>query len=567
MSHSRWQMPSRLPAESPSFPGRIEAGMDLPPLLAQLLYNRGITDPALIDSFLAADERLLNDPFLLPDMDKAIARVYRALLSGETIAIYGDFDADGITATALLTQGLSSLGGRAVPYIPHRIEEGYGLNHTALENLYKQGVSLVITVDCGISGAPEVERARRMGLDIVITDHHTVPRQMPPAIATVDPKRADSSYPFPELAGVGVAFKLLQALLSSVGKEKDLAQFLDLVALGTVADMVPLLGENRYLVKRGLEVLHNTSRLGLREMARRAGVPLSSIDTEAISWVLGPRLNAAGRLDHAIISYDLLSTDSSEEAQRLASLLEGKNAERQRLTEAVFDKAREKLIATGTDPPLLMVGGEDFPSGVVGVVAGRLVEEFYRPVVVFERGKEWSKGSGRSIPEFDIIAALTDCSDLLSRFGGHPMAAGFTIATEDLERLQGCLLAIAANRLVSLDLRPMIPIDAEIPLSSLQGKTFGMMQQLAPFGCANHYPTFISRDVIVVDCRSVGSRGEHLRLKLRDGDVTWDSIAFRMGNLIDEVAPRLDIVYNLEVDQWRGGEMLQLNILDFASST
>lgn len=560
MSHSRWKLPPRPPAEQLS-------RTDLPPLLAQLLYNRGITDPAQIDPFLAADERLLNDPFLLPDMEKAIARVYRALLSGETIAIYGDFDADGITATVLLAQGLSSLGGRATPYIPRRIEEGYGLNHAALQNLYEKGVSLVITVDCGISAAPEVERAQRMGLDIVITDHHSIPPKMPPAIAVVDPKRADSRYPFPKLAGVGVAFKLLQALFHSLGQDRNTEAFLDLVALGTVADMEPLLSENRYLVKRGLEVLHNTNRLGLREMARCAGIPLSTIDPETISWVLGPRLNAAGRLDHAIIGYDLLLTESSEEAQRLASLLEMKNAERQRLTEAVLAKAREKLIAMGTDSPLLMVGAEDFPSGVVGVVASRLAEEFYRPAVVFELGQEWSRASARSIPEFDIIAALTDCSDLLSRFGGHPMAAGFTIATENLGRLQQRLLEIAANRLTALDLRPLIAIDAEIPLSSVKGRTFTMMQQLAPFGCANPYPTFTSRDVRVVDYRSVGANGEHLRLKLRDGDVTWHAIGFKLGNLIDEVAPHLDIVYNLEVDKWRGEEMLQLNVLDFASAT
>ncbi len=560
MSYSRWQMPPRIPEAQLSRIG-------LPPLMAQLLHNRGVTDPAHIESFLAADERLLNNPFQLPDMDKAIARIYRALLSGEAIAVFGDFDVDGITATTLLVEGLSSLGGKVVPYIPHRIEEGYGLNDAALARLSQQGVSLVVTVDCGISAAPEVVRAQRMGLDIVITDHHTVPPQMPLAIAVVNAKRADSRYPFSELAGVGVAFKLLQALFRSLGRDSDMVDFLDLVALGTVADMVSLLGENRYLVKRGIAVLHTTGRLGLKELARCAGVPPSVIDPEIISWVLAPRLNAAGRLDHAGIGYNLLSTSSSAEAQRLAGLLERKNVERQRLTEAVLAKAREQLVAIGTDFPLLMVGGEDFHSGVVGVVAGRLAEEFYRPVVVFEQGKQWSQGSTRSIPEFNIIAALTDCSDLLSRFGGHPMAAGFTVATENLGQLQERLVEIASNQLSSLDLRPLIPIDAEVSLSSLRGNTFKMMQQLAPFGCANPYPAFIARNVMVEEYRSVGSSGEHLKLKLSDGGVTWDGIGFRMGHLIDEVTPRLDIVFNLEVDRWRGGEALQLNILDFARAT
>lgn len=560
MNHSRWQMPPCLPAEQ-------LAGTGLSPLMAQLLYNRGITDPAQIDSFLAADENLLNDPFLLPDIEKAVDRISDALLSGERIAIYGDFDADGITATAVLTEGISSLGGQVIPYIPHRVEEGYGLNLTALERLRKEGVSLVVTVDCGISNAPEVATAQSMGLDIVVTDHHTVPSQMPQAIAVVDPKRADSRYPFPKLAGVGVAFKLLQALFTSSGKGGNMETFLDLVALGTVADMEPLLGENRYLVKCGLEVLQNTKRLGLREMAKCAGVPLSAVDPQVISWVLGPRLNAAGRLEHAIVGYEILLTDSIEEAQRLASVLEMKNKERQRLTEVVLAKAREKLIAKGTDSPILMVSDEDFPSGVVGVIAGRLAEEFYRPVIVLEQGKEWSKGSARSIPEFDIIAALTDCSNLLSRFGGHPMAAGCTVATENLEQLHECLLGIAANQLSSLDLRPMIAIDAEIPLSSLDGKTFKMMQKLAPFGYANPYPAFISRGITVVKHRNVGTDGKHLKLKLRDGDATWDGIAFRLGNLSDEITPQLDIVYNLEVDQWAGGNTLQLKILDFTPAT
>ncbi len=549
-------MPPCLPAEQ-----LAETG--LPPLMAQLLYNRGITDPTQIDSFLAADENLLNDPFLLPDMEKAVARISDALLSGERIAIYGDFDADGMTATAVLTEGLSSLGGQVIPYIPHRVEEGYGLNHAALERLRKEGVSLVVTVDCGISNAPEVATAQSMGLDIVVTDHHTVPLQIPQAIAVVDPKRADSRYPFPKLAGVGVAFKLLQALFTSWGKDGNMDTFLDLVALGTVADMEPLLGENRYLVKQGLDVLQNTNRLGLRELAKCAGVPLSAVDPHIISWVLGPRLNATGRLDHAIVGYEILLTDSIEEAQRLASVLERNNEKRQRLTEVVLAKAREKLIAKGTDSPILMVSDKDFPSGVVGVIAGRLAEEFYRPVIVLEQGKEWSKGSARSIPEFDIIAALTDCSNLLSRFGGHPMAAGCTVATENLEQLHQCMLGIAANQLSSLDLRPMIAIDAEIPLSSLDGKTFQTMQKLAPFGYANPHPTFISRGIQVVKHRNVGNDGKHLKLKLREGDATWDGIAFRLGNLADEITPQLDIVYNLEVDQWAGGNTLQLKILDF----
>jgi single-stranded-DNA-specific exonuclease len=559
MSHSRWQMPPLLPEAQVS----TISGKYIPTLVAQLLCNRGITDPAQIEGFLAADERLLNDPFLLPDMDRAVARIYRALLSGEAIAIYGDFDADGITATTLLVEGLSSMGGRVVPYIPHRTEEGYGINDAALARLSQQGVSLVITVDCGITAVDEVEQAQKLGLDVVVTDHHTVPPQLPPAIAVVDPKRDDSRYPFAELAGVGVAYKLLQALFQTLGKDSDMTDFLELVALGTVADVVSLLGENRYLVKRGIAALHTTERPGLTELARCAGVPLSGIESETISWVLAPRLNAAGRLDHAGIGYNLLTTRSLEEAQRLASLLERKNAERQRLTQATLVRAREQLSTTGTDLPLLMVGGEDFHNGVVGVVAGRLVDEFNRPAVVFERGEEWSRGSARSIPNFNIIAALSDCGDLLSRFGGHPMAAGFTVSTENLDQLRVRLLEIASNQIASFTLGSVITIDAEVSLSSLSGDIFKMMQQLAPFGCDNPYPVFIARSVKVEDYRNVGKEREHLRIKLREDGVTWSGISFKMGQRIDEVTPRLDIVFKVEVDLWGGGNTLQLNILDF----
>jgi single-stranded-DNA-specific exonuclease len=425
----------------------------------------------------------------------------------------------------------------------------------------------VVTVDCGITAIEEVEVAKQLGLDIVITDHHTVPEQIPSAIAVVDAKRADSRYPFPELAGVGVAYKLLQALYRSIGKEGDIEAYLDLVALGTVADMVSLLGENRYLVKKGLEVLHNTKRPGLEEIARCAGVPISSVDSETISWVLAPRINAAGRLDHAGVGYHLLTTSSSDEARRLADLLERKNTERKSLTEEMLLRAREQINATDTDSPLLMVGGENFHSGVVGIVAGRLVDEFCRPVIVFERGREWSRGSARSIPNFDLVAAMSDCSDLLSRFGGHPMAAGFTIATENLDLFKARLVEIASRQISSFEIRHLISIDADVPVSLLGGDTYKMIQQLAPFGNGNPYPVFIARDIRVGEYRLVGGRGEHLKLRLIDDGTAWNGIGFKMGRLIAEVAPRMDIVFNLEVNLWGGGETLQLKILDFAPAT
>ncbi len=538
----------------------------LHPLVAQLLHNRGISEPSQAELFLSADRRLEADPFLLPDMHLAVSRIYQALLSGEEIAIYGDFDADGITATALLVQGLSALGGRVIPYIPHRHREGYGLQVATLEKLHKQGISLVITADTGITALTEVEKARKMGLDIIITDHHLPLASLPPAMAVVNPKRSDSACQSAELAGVGVAFKLLQALFKGSGREELLNRLLDLVALGTVTDMIPLVGDNRYWVKRGLEFLNNTERPGLQEMMRRASLKPGNLDTESISWILGPRLNAAGRLDDATTSYQLLLTQDPQEASRLASELEEKNAKRQRLTSESLERARGKIVAAGVDLPLLMAGDEDYPPGVMGLVAGKLSEEFYRPVILFKIGPEICRGSGRSIPEFDLMAALKDCREILSNFGGHTKAAGFTVPTTNLPQLQKRFLDIAKAKLAGLDLRPHIDIDAEVPLSVFVGDTFKQIQQLAPFGSGNPSPTFVSRCVEIADQRQIGNQGEHLKLKLRQESITWDAIAFKFGNLAQEMTTCLDIAYNLDIDRWNSEERLRLKLLDFAPS-
>ncbi len=556
MNHSRWNL-------LPPVPDRyLVTTSGFSPLIAQLLYNRGLTDLSQLESFIAADRRLSGDPFLLPDMHRAVARIYQALLSGENIAIYGDFDADGITATALLVQGLTALGGKTIPYIPHRLTEGYGLKTAALENLCRQGISLVISVDCGITALPEVKKAKRMGLDIVITDHHTPLPEIPPAIAVVDPKLPNSNYTFSELSGVGVAFKLLQALFQGIGKEKQLDELIDLVALGTVADIMPLLGENRYLVKEGLKLINTAPRLGVREMMAQAGLDIGSVDTQSISWVIAPRLNAAGRLAHALTSYKLLMTDSPQEARQLAIWLDGKNTERQKLTAKVLANAREQIIAQGISP-LLIAGDKDYPAGIAGPVASRLAEEFYRPAIVIKIGEQVSSGSCRSIPEFNIIAALKQCSRLFSHFGGHSRAAGFTLPTKNLPRLKQYLSQLATTQLAGVDLRPRLDIDAEVTLLDLSGDTFQAIQQLAPFGQGNPAPTFLSRRVEVVDSRTMGSNGEHLRMKLKQGGTIWDGVGFGMGNYLAEVSSPLDIVYNLEIDRWRGEERLRLNILDF----
>ncbi len=557
MNHYRWNLLPSAPDK------RLVNSSGLSPLVAQLLYNRGLTEPSLLEPFITGDKRLSGNPWLLPDMHLAVARLYRALLSGENIAVYGDFDADGITGTALLVQGLSSLGVKVTPYIPHRLTEGYGLKVAALENLHRQGISLVITVDCGITALAEVKKAKRLGLDIIITDHHTPLPEIPPAIAIINAKRADSNYPFSELTGAGVAIKLLQALFQGIGKERQLDELLDLVAVGTIADMAPLSGENRYLVKEGLKLINTTPRLGIREIISQAGLSLGSLDAESISWIIAPRLNAAGRLAHAITSYKLLMTDSIQEARGLAIWLEQKNAERQRLTTNVLAKAREQILAQGISP-LLIASDSDYPVGIVGLVASRLAEEFYRPAIVIRTGEKISSGSCRSIPEFNIILALNQCSRLLSQFGGHSQAAGFTLPTSNLARLKQHLSQLAAEQLAGVELRPQLDIDAEVTLPELSGDTFHTIQQLAPFGRGNPAPTFLSRKTEVIDCHTMGDNGEHLRLKLKQGGIVWDGVAFRLGDHLAEVSPRLDIVFNLEVDRWGGAERLRLNILDFA---
>ena len=556
MSHSRWNLLPSIPDDY------LINTSGFPPLIAQLLYNRDLTELSQLESFITADARLSGDPFLLPGMHQAVARIYQALLSGESIAIYGDFDTDGVTATALLVQGLSILNCKATPYIPHRLTEGYGLKTTALQNLYRQGISLVITVDCGITALREVKRAKRMGLDIIITDHHTPPDIVPPADAVINPKLPGSNYPCSELAGVGVALKLLQALFQGIGKEEQLNKLMDLVALGTVADMMPLLVENRYLVKQGLKLISASPRLGIREIITQSGLNLASLDSESISWTIAPRLNAAGRLDHAMSSYQLLMTDSPQEAHELAMWLEQKNTERQKLTTSTLAKAREQVLAQGI-APLLMVGDRDFPAGINGLVASRLSEEFYRPAIVIRTGDRVSSGSCRSIPEFNIILALTQCSNLFWRFGGHSQAAGFSLPTRNLPRLQQALVQLATTQLDGVDLRPRLDIDAEVVLSDLGGDTLPSIQKLAPFGRGNPLPTFLSHKVEIVDCRIMGNSADHLKLKLRKDGTVWDGVGFRLGNYLAEVSSTLDIVYNLEIDRWGGGEKLRLNILDF----
>ncbi len=532
------------------------------PLVAQLLYNRGV-EPEEIDAFLSADRRLEGNPFLLPDISQAISRIYKAVLEREKIAVYGDFDVDGVTATVIIIEGLSRLGAEVVPYIPDRINEGHGVKLSALETLRAHGVSLVITVDCGVTDIEEAKRARGMGMDMIITDHHVPLKNLPRAVAIIDPKRKDSTYPYPELAGAGVAFKLLQALFHKDSRENWISRLMDLVVLATVTDLVPLVGENRYLVREGLRELNKSSHVGIQEMVKLAGLKLGELGAEDISWVLGPRLNAAGRMNNASSSYQLLTTQSSEESRLLALELEERNAERQKLTSEVLNQAREKL-APKLDLPMLIDADENYSIRVIGLVAGRLADEFYKPAVIINMGSELCQGSCRSIPEFNVAAALEECHDLLVAFGGHPLAAGFTVTRQNLAQLQERITALATEQLAHLELCPEIVIDADVPLSILTGDTFNITQKLSPFGRGNPQPTFLTRGVEVVECRNFGKKGGWLRLKLRQGNITWQAVDFKSRKTKKEIPPYIDIVYNLEKSRWNGEEVISLNLLDFA---
>jgi len=539
---------------------------DLPPLVVQLLHNRGIEDPGAAQDFLAG-RFVGGNPFHLKGMDRAVDRLRRAIRRQERIAIYGDFDTDGVTATVLLVEVLSALGAQVEPYIPHRVDEGYGLNLAALRHLYRRGVRLVVTVDCGIRSIYEVEQASR-GLDLIVTDHHSVGAVLPPAVATLNPRQPDCPYPFKELSGVGLAFKLAQALLrvqKQVGQPPELTEesLLDLVALGTVADLAPLRGENRSLVQRGLEVLNRPSRPGVEALLAEAGLRRGEVDATAISFRLGPRLNAAGRLDTAMLAYRLLTNRDPLETRELAGQLGRLNQRRQELTEQTVAVAEAQVLADDPDARLYLAASPDFLPGIVGLAASRLTEAHYRPSVVVELGKEESRGSCRSIPEFNITAALDRCADLLLRHGGHAAAAGFTIATDRLAGLHRRLQAIAAEQLAGVELRPTLEIDAEVELEEVNWATHALLAQVEPCGVGNPQPVLLSRNVEVREVRPMGSEQKHLRLLLRDGrGVAWDAVFFRQGALADEIPDRVDVAYTLEAREWNHEKRLQLNIQD-----
>jgi single-stranded-DNA-specific exonuclease len=550
-------------------PPQLSRFAGLPPLVVQLLHNRKIRTPGEAESFLAR-RTAGTSPFALKGMNEAVARLRQAIRREEPIAVYGDFDADGVTATVLLVEVLTDLGARVEPYIPHRVDEGYGLNLDALRMLYSKGVRVVVTVDCGIRSIREVEEARR-GLDLIVTDHHRPGPELPATVATINPKQAECPYPFKELSGVGVAFKLAQALLrvsEQMGRPDTITEegLLDLVAVGTVADLAQLLSENRSLVWRGMAGVNSSPRPGVEALMADAGLRRGEVDATAIGFRLGPRLNAAGRIDNAMLAYQLLASRDALETRALATRLGALNQQRQELTEKTVAAAEAQVLADHPDADLYVAASKEFKAGIVGLAASRLTETYYRPSIVVELGEQESRGSCRSIPEFDITRALEQCADLLIRFGGHRAAAGFAVATEKLDTLRRRLQGIAAEQLTGLDRRPTLQIDAEVALEEVDWSTHELLRQMEPCGVDNPQPVLLSQGVEVRERRAIGSEQQHLKLLLRDGrGAAWDAVWFRQasrGGLAGQVPDRVDVAYTLEVNEWNGQRRLQLNIQD-----
>jgi len=538
-----------------------------PPILRQILYNRGYETHEAARQYLEAKPPSSTDPFSMLGISAAAQRIEQALYKGERLAIYGDYDVDGVTSTALLYLYLSNLGANVEGYIPNRFDEGYGLNNEALSSLKESGVDLVITVDCGIRSLDEARFTQDLGLDLIISDHHHPGAELPKALAVIDPKQPEDPYPEKELAGVGIAYKLAAALDYQLENTKSPAEdYLDLVALGTVADLAPLTGENRYLVRRGLEGMRQPQRQGLLSLMGVAGLTPQRITASDIGFGLGPRLNAAGRLDEAEAALKLLTTHDIFEAGQLAQQLEIQNRERQKITRAIQTQAEELALSADPDALILFAVHPDFNTGVVGLAASRLTEKYYRPAIVGQIGEEYTRASCRSIPEFHITEALDQCADLLTHHGGHAAAAGFTVHNKNLFELSERLKTLAAEKLTECDLMPTLKADIEIPLSDLTPGLLEHLSWMQPTGYGNPQASFVSRNLKPVRYRTVGKDNSHLKMTVTDGYITFEAIAFRLGEWANQMPQRIDLLYRFELNEFNGRQTLQLNIRDIRPS-
>jgi single-stranded-DNA-specific exonuclease len=552
---------------SPVIPGEISQSLgDYPLPLRQVLYNRGYFTIDSARAYLDADAPIYS-PFLLSGMDRTVDRLADAIKQGEKIVVYGDYDVDGVSATVLLVEVIRKLEGSVDKYIPDRFDEGYGLNCEALEILAASEIKLVITVDCGIRSPVEAARASELGMDLIISDHHHPRGEVPAAFAVVCPKQEGDPYPNKEISGVGLAYKIADALISKFpGKGITSTDWLDLVALGTVADVVPLTGENRILVRKGLEVIRTGNRLGLRVLANIAGIDIQKVNSTDIGFKLGPRLNASGRLDTAESAYRLLISTKTSEAGEEAKQLDTLNYQRQKLTAESVIKAGEQLVqsASGT---ILFAADETFSEGIVGLIASKLTEAHYRPSIAGTIQEETIRASCRSIREFHITQALDECADLLVRHGGHAMAAGFTIRRENLDSFLERLFSIAERELGGVELVPSLHIDAEVSLKTMDWDLLRYLDQLNPTGAENPGAVFIAKGLSVLETFRMGADRKHLRLRVKQDGTTMSAVAFGFGEWAERSLKQIEMVFRLEMNEYNGFRSLQLNVIDLREST
>ena len=557
--NKRWIPPRELPAD-------VDANLkQYPRPMRQILYNRGFFDLESCQEFLDA-KYPIHDPFLLNNMEKAVERILSSINYKLPIAIYGDYDVDGVTATALLVQVIHALGGTVLPYIPDRFEEGYGLNTHALETLKANSVDLVITVDCGIRSIREVEQASQQGLDVIISDHHHPREEVPPAKAVICPKQEGDKYPNKNLSGVGLAYKIAQALIQkSKRADLEIENWLDLVALGSVADMVPLLEENRSMVRSGLQQLRQGLRPGLLALAGVSQVEVQRLTCADIGFMLGPRLNAAGRVESARKAYQLLMVEEKDAAVTLAGELNVQNQERQSITRDI-QKQAHAIVQESAMEFIFFAAHPSFNEGIIGLAASKLTEEFYRPAMVGTHKMVDKmpvvRASCRSIPEFNITSALDECADLLMQHGGHALAAGFTILEENLPEFLQKMETIAVRELKDKQLAPQLKVDAHVSISELTFELLDQFEKFEPTGVENPAPLLMSRDARVVRFRTVGKDMSHLLLTLTDGHISCDAIAFKFGELAEKLPKRVDVIYSFERNTYQGQDRPQMRIVD-----
>ena len=570
VSARRWQT---LPCDEAASVG-LAAALNISPLVARLLCQRGLSDPERASRFLNPTLDQLHDPLALADMRRAVDRIMAAIARRERVAIHGDYDVDGITSTVILRRALELLGADVVHFIPDRLKDGYGLQPAAIDRLHGEGVALVISVDCGIRGAEAARRARDLGIDLIITDHHEPDVELPPAFAVINPKRTDCSYPDKYLAGVGVSLKLVHALCRQADRESWLPAFVKVAAIGTLADVVPLVGENRVIAKVGLDLLsRGPHKVGLRALLDICGLSGKTIDSYHISFMVAPRVNAAGRMSTPDIATRLLLASDealAEEVRQLAMQLDGENIRRQE-EEAEILAAAKKVVTTDPDVgarSVLVVAGDGWHRGVIGIVASKLVDAFHRPAIVLSVENGVAHGSCRSIPGFDMLAALERCAPLFIRFGGHKQAAGLALDADRIRELRRAVNDVADETLGPDDLMPRLHIDADLTFRGITGGVAAGVASLAPFGAGNPRPVFAARRVEIIDGpRKLKER--HLKMALKQDGRIFRAIAWRSAERHDYLAEHkaaIDVAFSLEQNQYNGETYVELTVADLRKS-